>query len=145
MKKEGSAISTAVPAAYFLACPRCHFTRSFMMLDNVTGRCSGCEWTFSLAAQSPTGTGTAVLNAGGTAITVVSGGVSFTNGMRLLYDTAQNAEVLTVNGSASATNIPVTAAVRGHSASVTFGQLLISSTYSGLGQAQVPAAAPYGF
>jgi len=115
------------------------------MADNITGRCSGCEWTFTLSTQSPTGTGTAVLSFGSTAITVASGGASFTNGMRLLYDVGQNAEVLTVNGTPSATNIPVAPVQRAHSASVTFGQLLISSTYSGIGQAQVPAAAPYGF
>jgi hypothetical protein len=114
-----------------------------MMLDNVTGRCSGCEWTFGFSTQAPTGTGTAVLNAGGTAITVASGGASFTNGMLLLCDTAQNAEVLTINGVSTATNIPIAAAVRGHSFSVTFGQLLISSTYSGTGQEQVPAVSPY--
>jgi hypothetical protein len=62
--------------------------------------------------------------------------------MKLLYDTGQNAEVLTVNGTSTATNIPVAPAVRAHSASVTFGQLLISSTYSGTGQEQVPAVSP---
>jgi hypothetical protein len=112
------------------------------MSDNVTGRCSACEWTFSLATQAPTGTGTATLAAGGTAVTVASGGTSFTNGMRLLYDTGQNAEVLTVSGTSTATSIPVKAAVRAHNASVAFGQLLVSSAYSGAGAA-VPLVSPY--
>jgi hypothetical protein len=65
--------------------------------------------------------------------------------MKLLFDTGQNAEVLTVSGTASATNIPVTAAIRAHAINATFGQLLISSTYSGVGQEQVPGPPPYGF
>jgi hypothetical protein len=115
-----------------------------MMLDNLTGRCSGCEWTFSLTTQAPTGTATAALASGGTAITVAGGGASFTNGTRLLFDTAQNAEVLTVNGTSGATNIPVKAAIRAHSINATFGQLSIASTYSGVGQAAVPPTGSWG-
>jgi hypothetical protein len=116
------------------------------MLGNLSGRCSGCEWTFSFTTQSPTGTTNAAITAGSsTAISVASGGASFTNGMKLLLDTGQNAEVVTVTGTPTATSIPVPRFVRSHNSAVTFGQLLISSTYSGAGQEQVPAAAPYGF
>jgi hypothetical protein len=70
---------------------------------------------------------------------------SFTNGMYLLLDTGQNAEVVRVTGTPTATSVPVPVFARSHSSAVTFGQLQISSTCSGVGQAQVPAAAPYGF
>jgi hypothetical protein len=137
-------MSFATPAAYLLPCPRCHFTRRFPMSDNITGRCSGCEWTFSLGTQSPTGTTNAAITAGvSTAIPVASGGASFTNGMYLLLDTGQAAEVVRVTGSPTGTSVPVPVFVRNHNSAVTFGQLLISSTLSGIGQAQVPAVSPY--
>jgi len=118
-----------------------------MMADNLTARCSGCEWTFSLSTQSPTGTTNAAITAGvSTALSVASGGASFTSGMYLLVDTGQNAEVVKVSGTPTGTSVPVPGGfVRSHNSAVTFGQLLISSTYSGAGQEQVPAAAPYGF
>jgi len=139
-------MSTAQPAAYLLTCPRCKILRSFMMTDNITGRCGGCEWTFSFSTQAPTGTTNAAITARvSTAISVASGGASFTNGMYLLLDTGQNAEVVRVTGTPTATSVPVPVFARSHGSAVTFGQLQISSTYSGVGQAQVPAAAPYGF
>jgi len=108
-------------------------------------RCSGCELQYTLSAVAPTGTSTATLAAGGTAITVASGGASFTNGMVLLYDTGQNAEVLTVNGSATGTSIPVTAAVKAH-ATCTFGQLANAASYSGYGVEPQPVPnPPWGF
>ena len=127
-------MAVAVPQVVRLTCPRCRALRNFPSIDGgVLYRCAGCEWQWGLSTQAPTGTATAVLNAGGTAITVASGGASFTNGMQLLYDTGQASEVLTVNGSATATNIPVTAAVRGHLTAVTFGQLLIGLSFTGIG------------
>jgi hypothetical protein len=139
-------MSTAVPASYLLTCPRCHGLRSFMMADNLTGRCGGCEWTFSFTTQSPTGTTNAAITAGSsTAISVASGGASFTSGMKLLIDTGQNAEVVTVTGTPTGTSIPVPAGfARNHNSAVTFGQLLISSAYAGIGVGTaVPLVSPY--
>ena len=140
-------MAVAVPQALRLSCPRCRALRSFPSIDGGTNfRCSGCEWQWTLATQAPTGTSSATLAAGGTAITVASGGASFTNGMQLLYDTGQLAEVLTVNGSATATSIPVTAAIRSHSSAVTFGQLLIGQSYTGFGVEGVTIPnPPWGF
>jgi hypothetical protein len=99
-----------------------------------------------LLHTAPTGTTNAAIMARvSTAISVASGGASFTNGMYLLLDTGQNAEVVRVTGTPAATSVPVPVFARSHSSAVTYGQLQISSTYSGVGQAQVPAAAPYGF
>jgi hypothetical protein len=46
-----------------------------------------------------------------------------------------------VTGTPTATSVPVPVFVRNHNSAVTFGQLLISSTFSG--QAQVPPVSPY--
>lgn len=127
------------PAAVTLTCPRCKATRLFVNIDGGTSfRCGGCEWPFSLTAVAPTGTSTAPLSVGGTAITVASGGASFTTGMLLLYDTGTSAEVLTVTATGSATSIPVTPAIKAHLTAATFGQLLNSPTLSGVGENQVP-------
>jgi hypothetical protein len=145
----------SIPASVPLVCPREKFRRNFVGVDgSVTYRCSGCEWTYTLATQAPTSTSSAVLNAGGTAITVASGGAAFTNGMYLLFDTLLNTEVLIVNGAATGVSIPVaaaaywpavTGAVKNHLTAVTFGQLLISSTYAATGEEAVPAAPSWGF
>src|SRR6516164_2199417 len=124
----------AQPTTLRLTCPRCRCLRMFVAIDGVvTYRCSACEWYYRLSPVAPTGTASAGLAAGGTAITVVSGGASFTSGMLLLIDTA------TATG--SATSIPVTAAVRAHLSGFTFGQLSIAPRDSGfgVGGAVIPA------
>lgn len=140
-------MAVAVPLAVRLTCPRCRALRSFTAIDGaVSFRCSACEWYFTFGTQAPNGTATAGLAAGGTAITVASGGASFTSGMQLLYDTGQATEILTVNGSATATSIPVSAAVKAHLTGATFGQLLIASTYQGIGVGDsVLPNPPWGF
>jgi len=127
-------MAVAVPAAVRLTCPRCRVLRPFRAIDGATlFRCGGCEWYYTLSAVAPTGTSTAGLAAGGTAITVASGGASFTAGMILLYDTGQSAEVLSVTATGSATSIPVSAAVKAHLTGATFGQMAATPTYGGIG------------
>jgi hypothetical protein len=139
-------MSVAVPTAVALTCPRCKFSRSFVNINGSTlFRCSACEWYWTLGTQAPTSTDTATLAVGGTALTVASGGASFTTGMLLLFDTGVSAEVLKVTSTGTATNIPVSAAIKAHLANATFGQLLISSTLGGVGQDAVPGNPPYGF
>lgn len=132
-------MAQGVPAVVLLTCPRCHFPREFINIDGGTAfRCQGCEWPFTLSAIAPAGTATAALALGGTAITVASGGASFTSGMLLLYDTGTSAEVLRVTATGSATSIPVTAAIKAHLTGATFGQLQVAPTLSGIGENQVP-------
>lgn len=107
--------------------------------------CAGCEWPMLVGTQAPTGTATATLAVGGTAITVASGGASFTTGMVLAYDTGLNTEILTVTSTGSATSIPVTAATKAHSSAVTFGQLAVSLALPGFGLEAVPPNPGYGF
>lgn len=146
----------AIPANVTVTCPRCKILRSFVDVSGggLQYRCSGCEWTFTLTAVAPTGTSTALVAAGGTAITVASGGASFTNGMVLVYDTAGAPEVVVVNGSSSATNIPIAGQwaaetrggfAKGHATAALFGQLSLSSTYGSAGEELVPAAPGWGF
>lgn len=136
-------MAVAVPAAVRLTCPRCRILRAFANMDGGTNfRCTGCELQYTLSAVAPTGTATAGLAIGGTAITVASGGASFTGGMLLLYDTVSSAEILTVTATGSATSIPVTAAIKAHLTGATFGQLADNPTYSGYGVEQQPLPAP---
>ena len=137
----------AVPATLRLTCPRCRALRYFAAIDGVvTFRCAACEWYYLLSPVAPTGTSNAALSAGGTAIGVASGGASFTNGMILLIDTGTLSEVVTVNGAATGTSIPVTAAVRGHASAMTFGQLAIAPKYGGIGVGDAVIPAPgWGF
>jgi hypothetical protein len=139
-------MSVGVPTAVTLTCPRCKTLRRFVAVDGGTlYRCAGCEWYWTLSTQAPTGTDTATLAVGGTSLTVGSGGASFSTGMLLLFDTGTNAEVLKVTSTGTATNIPVSAAIKAHLANATFGQLVISSTLGGVGQDAVPGNPPYGF
>jgi|SRR6516162_7467018 len=132
----------AQPTTLRLTCPRCRCLRMFVAIDGVvTYRCSACEWYYRLSPVAPTGTASAGLAAGGTAITVASGGASFTSGMLLLIDTGTASEVVTATATGSATSIPVTAAVRAHLSGFTFGQLSIAPRDSGfgVGGAVIPA------
>lgn len=140
----------AIPVSAMIICPRCKALRSFVNVSagGVTYRCGGCEWTFSFTAVAPTGTSNAAIVTPLTtfAISVASGGASFTSGMKLLYDTGVSAEVVTVTATGTATNIPVAGGFsKTHLTAVTFGQLAIVSTYAGAGQEAVPNAPGWGF
>lgn len=135
-----------VPAAVALTCPRCHFPRPFENVDGGTlFRCSGCEWYFTLSTQAPTGTTNAAGVVGATAISVASGGASFTSGMKILWDTGTAAEVVTATATGAATSIPVTAAIKAHNSAVAIGQLLVSPTLTGPGLDTVPNLPGWGF
>lgn len=139
-----------IPVNSLAFCPRCKALRSFVDVSQggVQYRCSGCEWLFTFTAVAPTGTGTAAVVTPATtlAITVASGGASFTAGMRLLYDVGTLAEVVVVTTTGTATNIPVAGGfARAHSGGVTFGQLAVNPTLSAVGEQQVPNAPGWGF
>lgn len=140
----------AIPTNALVICPRCKALRSFVNVSQggILYRCSGCEWSFSFTAVAPTGTASAAITVPATtfAITVASGGASFTAGMYVLYDVGPLAEVVKVTTTGTATNIPVAAGfAKPHLTAVTFGQLAISSTYAGVGQEAVPGAPGWGF
>ncbi|SRR6266849_1322578 len=136
-----------IPAAALVLCPRCIRLRPFVNVSagGVQYRCGGCEWTFTFATQAPTGVTNASRAAGAATIPVASGGASFTASMYILMDTGVNAEVVTATATGSATSVPVTPYAKAHSSAATFGQLLISSTYAGVGEEAVPAAPGWGF
>jgi len=140
-------MAVGTPTAFYTPCPRCKITRRFINVDGGTMfRCAGCEWFYTLSTQAPTNTTNASRSVGATTLPVASGGASFTNGMLVLVDTAASAEVVQVNGSATGTSIPVTALGKAHNSGVAIGQLLTSSTYSGVGVGDaVPPAPGYGF
>ena len=135
-----------VPAAVTLTCPREKILRRFGNIDGgITFRCSGCEWTYTLGTQAPTGTTNASRAIGAATIPVASGGASFTIGMSILIDTSTSAEVVVATATGSATSIPVTPFIKAHNSAVAIGQLLVSSTYAGIGEDAVPAAPGWGF
>ncbi len=139
-------MAAGVPQAISLTCPRCKISRRFSNVDGGTlFRCTGCEWYWTLGTQAPTGTTNASRSIGAATIPVASGGASFTSGMLILIDTGTAAEVVTATSTGSATSIPVTAFIKAHNSGVAVGQLLVSSTYSGVGQDAVPANPGWGF
>lgn len=73
---------------------------------------------------SPTNTLSAPVSQAGTALTVASGGASFTNGMVVSITDGNNTELVTVGAGATGTNIPVSALAHGHATGVTFGQFV---------------------
>jgi hypothetical protein len=136
-----------VPVNLSLVCPRCLVTRTFLNLTGTQVKCTGCEYNCTLTTTAPTGTATALLAAGGTAITVASGGASFTSGMKILYDTGGVSEIL-VSGVGTSTSIPVSAALSPHSNGATFGQLAFALTNgavvaAGYGNEQVQGFPPF--
>jgi hypothetical protein len=147
----------AMPSDVNLTCPRCQVLRSFVNTSGggVLYRCNGCEWAFTFGITTPNTTLSASVAAGAVALTVASGGASYTSGMVLLIDTASGAEVVAVNGSSTGTSIPVKTLtgtgqvtgglIKGHSSGTAFGKLAVTSSYAGIGEAQVPAAAGWGF
>lgn len=136
----------AIPASVTGTCPRCGTLR---LLENISGggvqfRCNGCEWLLTMSAGTPNGTSNAAVTAGTTtAISVASGGASFTSGMLILYDTGSSAEIVTVSGTATATSIPVPGGfIKSHLTAATFGQLAIAPS---LTIETVPPAPGWGF
>ena len=119
-------------------CPRCWARRVFINVSGggVTYRCAGCEWLFTLGTKTPTGTISADAAIDDTALTVASGGASFTNGMFLLLGTGAGAEVVTVNDDATATSVPVQSGTptgedvaglaKAHTSGAAFGQLTLT-------------------
>lgn len=139
-------MAAGVPAGTTLTCPRCKALRPFVNVNGgTTYRCGGCEWRFTLSAVTPTGTSNGAITAGSSvAISVASGGTSFTSGMKLLYDTGTSAEVVTVGAGATGTSIPVPGGfAKSHNTAATFGQLSITPTDTA--SDAVPAAPGYGF
>lgn len=149
-----------IPADVFVTCPRCKVLRTFVDFSagGVQYRCGGCEWLFTLTAVAPTGVTNAAITVPVTTFTisVASGGASFTTGMYLLCDTGANAEVVRVTATGSATTIPIgsgaatpgetqTGFAKTHLTAMTFGQLLLTPTFSAVGQQAVPAAPGWGF
>lgn len=140
----------AIPASAVVSCPRCKALRLFVNVSagSTLFRCGGCEWTYTFSTQAPTGTTNAAITTPSTtfALSVASGGASFTSGMVLYVDTTTSAEVVTVIGAATGTSIPVPSGfAKSHLTATAFGQLLISSTFAATGEEAVPAAPGWGF
>ncbi|HTX28853.1 MAG TPA: hypothetical protein VME19_17755 [Streptosporangiaceae bacterium] len=133
------------PAVYAETCPRCLCSRLFVCLDTPGGqatyRCSGCEWAFSLTTKSPTGTTNAAITAGtSTALSVASGGASFTSGMILVVDSGSLTEIVTVSGTPTGTSVPVPGGfAHSHASGAAFGQMLLTPSQAA-SQADTPVS-----
>lgn len=134
------------PVTTTIRCPREKFPRLFLSVDGgVTFRCSGCEWSYTMGTQAPTGTTNASRAIGAATIPVASGGASFTIGMVILIDTAAAAEIVTATATGSGVSVPVTPFLKAHNSAVAFGQLLAAPTLSGTAMDAVPAAGGWGY
>ena len=76
---------------------------------------------------SPTDTLSAPASATDTALTVASGGASFTNGMTVSIIDGNNTELVTVGAGSTATSVVVSALAFAHASGVTFGQFASST------------------
>jgi hypothetical protein len=81
------------------------------------------------------------VSAGGTSLPFAQGGTAFAAGQVLIVDPAGASDVVTVNGTPTATSVPVTALNSAHASgkSVTVAQ--VSPALSGAGLENVPATA----
>jgi hypothetical protein len=109
-------MAAGTPVGTYLTCPRCKALRRFYAIDGqALYRCGGCEWYWTLGTQAPTGVTNAQSGLGSSpflpaSLPMASGGASFTNGMMLLVDTTTSIEIVQVNGTPTATSVPVTEA-----------------------------------
>lgn len=78
---------------------------------------------------SPTDTISATVTAGDTALTVASGGASFTNGMKVAIQDGPRTEIVTVGAGSTGTSVVVSATAFGHAIGVKFG--VFASTQAG--------------
>jgi hypothetical protein len=72
--------------------------------------------------KTPTNTLSAQAAQGATALTVASGGASFTNGMVISIQDGNNTELVTVGAGSTGTSVVVGATTKAHASGVTFGQ-----------------------
>jgi hypothetical protein len=71
---------------------------------------------------TPTDTLSAPASAAATALTVASGGASFTNGMVISINDGVNTELVTVGSGSTGTSVVVSATAHAHATGTTFGQ-----------------------
>lgn len=71
---------------------------------------------------TPTSTMSAGVSAAGTALTVASGGASFTTGMVVSIKDGASSELVTVGAGATGTNIPISALAFAHVSGTAFGK-----------------------
>lgn len=92
-------------------------------------------WSWALLTTS------AGVSAGGTAIPVSAGGTAFAFGQCLIIDTAGTPDFVCVNGTPTATSIPITAFNAAHASGKSITVAQISPALSGIGLEGVPANA----
>lgn len=79
------------------------------------------------SVASPTDTLSADASASGTALTVASGGASFTAGMVVFIEDGNSSEIVTVGAGSTGTSVVVSALQFDHATGVKFGQLAQSA------------------
>lgn len=99
-------------------------------------------WTWLL----PTNNGS--ITAGAVALPIAAGGTSFTAGEQLYFSDGTSSEIVTVGSGSTSTSIVIETPgfANAHSTGKSFGDLQLTSAYSGVGVgAAVPAAPGWGF
>lgn len=99
-------------------------------------------WTWALPASNGT------IAAGAVALPIAAGGAEFTAGEALYFSDGTLSEIVTVGPGSTATSIVIEAPgfANAHATSKSFGDLVLTSAYSGAGVGEaVPAAPGWGF
>jgi hypothetical protein len=139
----GSIAGTGIPVTAYTLCPRCHFKWWFTGFSAETlYRCSACEWQFTYGAGASPLTTNASVTTASLALPFASGATVFTLGNVLYVNDGASSEIVIVNGTVTATSVPVADLDFSHG-NVAVSLAVATPTYSGV-QA-VPAVAGWGF
>lgn len=99
-------------------------------------------WTWVLPASNGT------VAAGAVALPIAAGGAAFVSGEQLYFSDAALSEIVTVGPGSTATSIVIAGSgfANAHATAKSFGDLVLTSAYSGAGVGEaVPAAPGWGF
>jgi len=99
-------------------------------------------WTWVLPVSNGT------VAAGATALPIAAGGAAFTSGEQLYFSDGSLSETVTVGSGSTATSIVIAGSgfANAHATAKSFGDVVLTSAYSGAGVGEaVPAAPGWGF
>jgi hypothetical protein len=135
---------TDQPISAFVLCPRCHASRLMVGTgDDLYYTCSGCEWPLTMGAGSSPLSTNASVTAGGTALPFASGGTQFSSGQLLYVSDTTLSETVLVNGTPTATSVPVTPFANAHGSGKQVTAAVATETLAA--QESPPNAPGWGF
>jgi hypothetical protein len=135
---------TGVPTAVTAVCPRCRTARQLVSVGPEVGYlCTGCEWPVTFGAGTPTVSTNASVTTASAALPFASGGTAFSRGQVLFVNDGASSEVVVVNGTVTATSVPVADFDFPHNSGVAVSLAVATPTLPG--QDKIPPLPPWGF